>query len=158
MAFVEIEGKLRELRDRLRQTCAAWVLIRDSLDGRLQALQDSMAAIPASARDNVRLYDDLSDRRRAALASRDSASTMTMERVSGAIVAAMVDTVGTGMNAHYKFTRVRPGNYILFGEWRIADSAYKWWAPVTVPAARAVKTDLDNSVEANDALYCGIDT
>jgi hypothetical protein len=68
----------------------------------------------------------------------------------------VVAEAGTGMNAHYRFAGVRPGPYVLWAETRIGDNPHQWWAPVTVNAGDAITKDLDNSVEADGHLYCGV--
>jgi hypothetical protein len=61
---------------------------------------------------------------------------------------------GTGMNAHYKFEKVPPGEYFLFGEWKIGDNNYQWWAPIELLPGTVLKKDLDNSVEADGLASC----
>jgi hypothetical protein len=71
------------------------------------------------------------------------------------LAVALVDSVGTGMNANYRLTVTRPGNYVLFSEWTIGDNVYAWWAPITIAAGQSLKRDLDNSVADSKLLACG---
>jgi len=66
-----------------------------------------------------------------------------------------IDTSGTGMNAHYSFSGEPPDDYVLFGEWKIGEYQYAWWAPVSLVAGKVVRRDLDNSTEDHENIYCG---
>jgi hypothetical protein len=61
---------------------------------------------------------------------------------------------GTGINAHFRFELVPSGKYFLFGEWKIGDNNYQWWAPIEVLPGTTLKKDLDNSVEADGLASC----
>lgn len=82
------------------------------------------------------------------------ATVLAPTRVRAAILAAVLDTSGTGVNAHYSFPAVPPGRYVLFGEWTLGSSNYAWWKTAAVQAGQHLKLDLDNSAEVRAALYC----
>jgi hypothetical protein len=65
-----------------------------------------------------------------------------------------VDSAGTGVNAHYTFTSVKPGTYVLFGAWQIGDNRYRWLSTATLAPASAIKKDLDNSAIVMLSNYC----
>jgi len=53
----------------------------------------------------------------------------------------------TGMSAHYRFERVRPGRYVLWARTEIDEHLYVWWAPIAVRTpTESLTRDLDNSV------------
>lgn len=159
-----------QLQSDLADVCAALELrvaaIRDSMAGPTAATKDSSeAAYRRSLADVLneskrQAWRTLSDRHIKMLETSTvlvaGARAQATAQIDRLIVQSTADTTGTGMNAHYTFTRVAPGNYILFGDWRIGDNDYQWWAPVTAVAGRTVRRDLDNSVEADDKLYCGV--
>lgn len=141
------------LHQRLLRICAEPAPV-DSIDRRAAVLHDSaLAAIRAR---NPQLMKQLAIRERATVLSRDSVKIRRIAAFRLEVLAAAVDSVGTGMNAHYRFSRVSPGKFILFAEWTIADNAYQWWSPIVLAAGQSMTRDLDNSSEANNNLYCGI--
>jgi len=85
----------------------------------------------------------------------DSLRKQGIDELHEFVVANAVDTTGSGMNAHYNFAGEEPGNYVLFGEWKIGTYQYAWWAPVTLAAGKPVRRDLDNSAEHHNDIYCG---
>jgi hypothetical protein len=90
------------------------------------------------------------------LDSSNALSALTDSRIRALLVANKVAEVGTGINAHYKFEGVRPGRYVLFGEWDIGDESNQWWAPIELASGRRLVLDLNNAVEAADSVYCGL--
>jgi hypothetical protein len=91
-------------------------------------------------------------RNRAAVADFELVAT---QRVHNIVMHAAVDTVGTGVNAHFRFGSVLEGRYALFAEWVVRDNAYTWWKSIHVQPTQAQKVDLDNSSESRSKLYCG---
>ena len=65
-----------------------------------------------------------------------------------------VQTSSTGMAAHYKFSVVPLGAYVLFAEMQLANRRYRWWAEVDVSAPRSITRDLDNTLLADDERVC----
>jgi hypothetical protein len=73
------------------------------------------------------------------------------------IVGAVFRETGTGMSAHYTFTDIPAGKYVLFGEWTIGKRNYQWWLPVEVRAGDRLQKDLDNAaLAAVGQVTCGI--
>jgi hypothetical protein len=58
-----------------------------------------------------------------------------------------VDSARTGVNARYRFARVRPGDYIVFHQWTIGTTQHQWLTPVTLEPGRARTLDLDNEAK-----------
>lgn len=158
------------LRSALDSTCftyrTIWKAVRDSLDAVHKAIgaaaDGALKEMSKNAGDraaferwnalsghNIAYFDTLAQHQRVIEA-------VTMVQVRQALVSATVDTVSAGMNAHFMFARVPAGTYILFGEWKIGDNDYQWWAPVSVVASKTLRRDLDNSVEADNRVFCGI--
>jgi hypothetical protein len=105
-----------------------------------------MSSAPVQALEEERV------RNRAAIADSELIAT---QRVHSIVMHAVVDTVGTGVNAHFRFGSVPEGRYALFAEWVVGDNAYTWWKSVQVQAAQSQRVDLDNSSESRSKLYCG---
>jgi hypothetical protein len=118
----------------------------------LSTMVSRYKAMEANSRTKTDLY---AKEQAASEAQADSFSQETIRQRRENLAAAIVDTVGTGMEARYQFANVIPGQYVLFAEWAIADKPYAWWAPVEVLPGQSVKHDLDNSTEKGGALYCG---
>jgi hypothetical protein len=159
-----------QLRIALDSACSryhsTWRALRDSLDTVHKTIVDSREAAHKALLSRIsdpslaKRWQQLS---RHSIAYHDTVTShqlvlqaTTEVQVRTILRSATADTVGTGMNAHYTFARVRAGTYILFGEWTIGDNHYQWWAPITVVAGKPLQRDLDNSVEADDKVYCGI--
>lgn len=131
-------------------------ICRDHYDvsERLEAQSDSVRARSvAMTYKDLKLGDKLSDSASAlAKASRlhmrqgtdDTRSILRMR---------VVDSARTGMNAHYRFSSVRPGNYLLFYEWEIANNLHQWITSVAVGVGQTITLDLDN--EALEKKICG---
>lgn len=110
----------------------------------------------AHSRTKRRIEKDLYEKEKAASeAQLDSLRRETIREMRESLAAALVDTVSSGMEAHYQFANVPPGDYVVFAEWAIGDNRYAWWAPVEVRSGQSVKRDLDNSTEESGQLYCG---
>lgn len=60
----------------------------------------------------------------------------------------------TGINAHYRFTDVRPGTYLLVASTEIDVYRYQWLTTVIIGEAQLAKRDLDNSVLTEGITYC----
>jgi hypothetical protein len=76
-------------------------------------------------------------------------------QMASVLVGAKVNESATGVNAHYQFTGLAPGRYVLWAETEIGDQHYTWWAPIALAAGDSAKKDLDNSSEADHLVYCG---
>lgn len=101
--------------------------------------------------DTAQMY---SDSARANLVRMNQLPELLTKKLGDLIVAfGKPDTARSGMNAHYRFASLSPGNYLLFTEWRISDTQYHWLTPVTV-SGNATK-DLDNDAQAQH--LCGAD-
>lgn len=118
----------------------------------LSTMVSRYKAMEANSRTKTDLY---AKQQAASEAQLDSFSRETNRQRRESLAAALIDTVGTGMEARYQFAKVVPGQYVLFAEWAIADTPYAWWAKVEVLPGQSVKRDLDNSAEKGGALYCG---
>jgi hypothetical protein len=116
---------------------------------RIKAITDSIIALPTF----VDLFTRHSDEAIAALGVEEHAMRDSVDAALGRFVA---DTTGTGIAAHYRFTKIRPGSYLLVGSWKIGNNDYRWVAPIKITGAQAMHRDLDNSTEASQKLYCGI--
>lgn len=66
-----------------------------------------------------------------------------------------VREVGTGMNAHYTFTGVPVGAYLLYTRFRIAKRNYGWSVPVRILAGQSLTVDLDTEKENSATIGCG---
>jgi hypothetical protein len=51
----------------------------------------------------------------------------------------------TGMDAHFSFAGVPPGEYWLFAEMRLLEASHFWLVPVRLVDGEALITDLDNN-------------
>jgi hypothetical protein len=76
-------------------------------------------------------------------------------QMAAVLLGAKVAESATGVNAHYQFTGLAPGQYVLWAETEIGDHRYTWWAPIALAAGDSAKKDLDNSTEADHLVYCG---
>jgi hypothetical protein len=76
-------------------------------------------------------------------------------RMTATLVGARVTESATGVNAHFQFTGLTPGRYVLWAETEIGEHHYTWWAPLVLAAGDSAKKDLDNSTEADHFVYCG---
>jgi hypothetical protein len=158
------------LRDSLTSVCAEYTKLRlsqsDSARVVKQALSDSRAAAFTEMMDDLLnplkldAWHAIIDRQKRAPAEDSILEKRTWIRAADAIHAviarSILDTVGTGMNAHYVFTVTKPGEYIVFSEWEIFDNAYRWWAPINLSPGQLLKRDLDNSAQADLRLFCGV--
>lgn len=86
----------------------------------------------------------------------DKLETEAVDSVRSALTSA-ARTTGTGMNAHYSFTGLTAGEYVLFAEWSLGDKRYQYqfYTVVNLKAGQTLTKDLENSVEADDKLFCG---
>jgi hypothetical protein len=103
---------------------------------------------------NIERVDAISGRMVKLDVASDSIVRDLYRTVRSKVAKSVVDTTGTGMNAHFRFDSVAAGRYIVFAEWTVGQNPYHWWAPVTVDSGR-VRRDLDNSVEGGDQPFCG---
>jgi hypothetical protein len=78
----------------------------------------------------------------------------TVSRTQKALQAATVATSPTGMNAHYRFSGVKPGDYLLFAETTIGSLYYQWLGGFSVKAGEALAKDLDNSIAIQGQTFC----
>src|SRR5207249_1487230 len=76
-------------------------------------------------------------------------------QMAAALLGAKLAESATGVNAHYQFTGLAPGRYVLWAWTEIGDHRYTWWAPIALAAGDSAKKDLDNSTEADHVVYCG---
>jgi hypothetical protein len=129
-------GRIRELED--------WKAALTDTETMSRAGRRGMPTIPEIVDRQWRIKKLLEDQR-------DSAQYDIIR----SIAIWMVDSAGTGMNAHYHLRISRPGKYVLFSSWTIVDREYVWWAPITVAAGGAYVKDLDNSVASDNADTCG---
>jgi hypothetical protein len=140
-----------QLRKRLDRICFS----HDSLSKELKVREDSpykayMDAVLDVRKERLRME---------AKAVHDSLANETVATLSAVVFTLAQSAVGhseTGMNAHYSFSNIDAGRYIVFGEWTIGNNEYQWWAPVEIKAGQRLANDLNNSVEAKGKVYCGI--
>jgi hypothetical protein len=85
----------------------------------------------------------------------NNAAALARSGVNTALLQDIVDTVGTGSNAHYRFSGVKPGRYLLVSDFPTTGRHYAWLVPVDVTSGQAIRRDLDGSVENGTQLYCG---
>lgn len=140
-----------ELHLDMLSTCQVFNLSAVPLYKTQKAVNDSIIAY----RSNTSLWATLverSSRISSELAGLRGTAVVSTRKI---ILEAAIDTTGTGVSGHYRFTGVQPGQYFVYGWWPIADSTYVWYAPVTVAASQTSKRDLDNSVEVRKTIYCG---
>jgi hypothetical protein len=98
---------------------------------------------------------DAIDKRMYRLDLRAERITKTLRgRVDSVIAAHIADSVKAGLDAHYRFDRVAPGQYILYGTWPVGRHSYRWWAPVELKAGEEKRIDLDNDAERGQQLNC----
>lgn len=92
-------------------------------------------ALMAIARDSTRLLGEIA----------------TIESNLGAETIA---TSPTGVNAHYRFSTVAPGRYLLFASTQIGGAYYQWLTSVSAIEGQPLVRDLDNSVLNDSLFYC----
>lgn len=61
----------------------------------------------------------------------------------------VIDSVGSGVNAHYRFALPKGGRYIVTAKWMIGRTEYEWWVPVDVRTGQRASKDLDNAAEGD---------
>jgi hypothetical protein len=66
----------------------------------------------------------------------------------------VVQEVGTGINAHFRFARVTPGRYIVWSDLGLGEDTYIWWVPVDLRSGITLQQDLDNAEELTSQA-CG---
>lgn len=59
----------------------------------------------------------------------------------------------TGINAHYRFSGVRPGSYLIYSEWTIGDMSHVWLTTASVGAGESITVDLDNEAVEEDKCW-----
>jgi hypothetical protein len=59
----------------------------------------------------------------------------------------------TGMNAHFSFTEVQAGEYVLYSEMEIKN-VYAFWSPIHVEGNGVLHQDLDNSSQSFETVFC----
>lgn len=98
---------------------------------------------------------DALQQRQAAILARNRADELASHlAIDLAIMGAVADTTGSGLDARYAFRGVQPGRYLLFAAWDIGEHQYRFVAPITLAPRDDVTRDLDNSAERSSALYC----
>lgn len=113
-----------------------------------KAINDTIRRIPQSATLLVRHLNSLS-------AAMNSAAALARSGVNAALLQDIVDTVGTDSNAHYRFSGVKPGRYLLVSDLPTTERHYAWLVPIDATPGQAMHRDLDGSVENGTQLYCG---
>lgn len=144
------QHRLAELQGRPSLDMSAMFAEQDSLglaNSRIDAMSRGDPVVTPKLPGRPKELDDL--KTRVAVAA-----VLARSRVHAAILSAVVDTSGTGVNAHYSFSAVPAGRYVLFAEWTLGSSSYAWWKSVTLHAGENIRLDLDNSSEVRAALYC----
>ena len=64
-------------------------------------------------------------------------------------------TSPTGVNAHYAFTNIPPGSYLLVASMSLLARYYEWYVPVTLSAGGLVTVDLDsNNMRVGESFAC----
>ncbi|MGI8497333.1 MAG: hypothetical protein ACR2OG_07115 [Gemmatimonadaceae bacterium] len=119
--------KWRLLCDQQASEDAAWKASTDSV---ASSLTDIPAKI-AYLKGNIRRISESVDRRRLARVAMLKSAALALSP--------------TGVNAHYRFDRVPPGNYGLFAEMVLDDTPYHWYYRVVLRPGDAQHVDLDNS-------------
>ncbi len=61
----------------------------------------------------------------------------------------------TGIKAHYRFPRVKPGRYVLFSSMMLGEALMTWVVPVTIQPGKRFAIDLDNNNVQKGAPSCG---
>jgi hypothetical protein len=120
----------------------------DSLNAIRNRLYDSavaVARVSKAAEDRLRVRIGLTYHDQDSAKSRTQ--SLTVHAIDDAINSSVIDTTGSGMDAHYVFSVAKPGKYVVFSGWTIGDRLYQWWAPIDVALGQTLKRDLDNSVE-----------
>jgi hypothetical protein len=112
------------------------------------SIRDSEANIPSITPLLNRHLDAVS-------AEMDGADETMRRAVNAGLAQYAVDTTGTGMNAHYRFTNVKPGKYLVWSDFPIGRRLYAWLLPVEVTAGQTVRRDLDASGENGRVFHCG---
>jgi hypothetical protein len=140
------------VRDTIRAVCGRALQHQIDLTKWRAALLDTERLVRSGAYTTEDIYQILNREQRI---DKGIASWKVDARkaVLDAVAAAIVDSTGTGMNAHYRFEVARPGSYFLFSDWDMGDNHYVWWAPVTI-GRTAAKRDLDNSVIVDRGAFC----
>jgi hypothetical protein len=64
-------------------------------------------------------------------------------------------TSPTGMNAHFRFSRVKPGKYVLVSWMQLGTQLMTWQLPIVVSPGQQLTVDLDNNTVRKDAPSCG---
>jgi len=133
---------------------------------RFKAEEMRWAARVVAAQDSAKRItgDSLSDTQVLYLTEQEALLRRQVDRMNRGVkdsinlvlVRHMIDTTGTGRAAHYRFAKVPPGRYMLFGSFDIGDHSYRWAAPITLAPGDSAKRDLDSSAEESARLYCGM--
>jgi hypothetical protein len=91
----------------------------------------------------------------------DTLHAETMLKADILLASAVVKTVSSGMNAHYRFSDVQPGRYFVHTRWPVSigegEVVYQWLSLVEIAAGKVMTQDLDTSTEASSQVYCGIE-
>lgn len=125
----------------------------ESMKQAIQQLTDSLEAIPFEqlfAPLGEGLKAQKSALRDSMLMSESYARKKSLELLAGAIQA----EASAGMNAHYSVSGVPVGEYVLFTEWQLATTIYRWWVPVTVAEGKTIRIDLNGDNITRQRLFC----
>jgi hypothetical protein len=135
---------LRDTETLHTQWAAACTMSRTALDslGRQEtAIYDSIT----SGKVRKKRLSELSSRLLPLSRQKDSLYSRAKAAVRVALAQASYRTEGTGINAHFRFTGVPAGKYILFAEWQLGSSDYRWWVPISLSEGQSLHKDLDTS-------------
>jgi len=84
---------------------------------------------------------------------------LTVEHVEAILNSGAIARMSPGIDAHYRFSNVRPGPYLLVATTAIEGRAYHWLAAVTAHSGDSITHNLDNvAAGAGETLYCTADS
>jgi hypothetical protein len=146
VSLVPLDGRFEA---NLKTLCSMWLPQLADIQRQADKVTQDSAILSRQASPAKWAVDELEQLKRVVALGNAKIGPAFSRSLGGFADTHAVDSISSGLAAHYRFNRLRAGRYLVRSAWQIGDNPYEWWVPVTVKVGAKIVRDLDNSVEGS---------